>query len=106
MTSSLVSAERRVESPRGVTPATARPTQLLTPSPPATPGHRPTDAADDTMADFPAALPRPAHFGTDAVHVGQEPDPATGAVIPPISLSTTFKQNAPGEPKVRQLRPR
>jgi cystathionine gamma-lyase len=23
----------------------------------------------------------------------------TGAVIPPISLSTTFKQNAPGEPK-------
>ena len=29
----------------------------------------------------------------------QEPDPVTGAVIPPISLSTTFKQNAPGEPK-------
>ncbi|KAI9184106.1 cystathionine gamma-lyase cys3 [Blastocladiella emersonii ATCC 22665] len=35
--------------------------------------------------------------GTDAVHAGQEPDPVTGAVIPPISLSTTFKQRAAGE---------
>lgn len=35
-------------------------------------------------------------FGTRAIHVGQEPDPATGAVIPPISLSTTFKQTAIG----------
>lgn len=35
-------------------------------------------------------------FGTRAVHAGQEPDPVTGAVIPPISLSTTFKQSAAG----------
>ncbi|RHZ90004.1 hypothetical protein Glove_9g307 [Diversispora epigaea] len=35
-------------------------------------------------------------FGTRAIHVGQEPDSATGAVIPPISLSTTFKQTAIG----------
>ncbi|ORZ31683.1 Cys/Met metabolism PLP-dependent enzyme-domain-containing protein [Catenaria anguillulae PL171] len=35
--------------------------------------------------------------GTDAVHAGQHPDPVTGAVIPPISLSTTFKQKAAGE---------
>ncbi|RIA95270.1 cystathionine gamma-lyase [Glomus cerebriforme] len=31
-------------------------------------------------------------FGTRAIHIGQEPDPNTGAVIPPISLSTTYKQ--------------
>ena len=35
-------------------------------------------------------------FETRAVHVGQEPDPATGAVVPPISLSTTFAQQAVG----------
>src|ERR687892_2429537 len=31
-------------------------------------------------------------FETRAVHVGQEPDPATGAVVPPIGISTTFAQ--------------
>ena len=31
-------------------------------------------------------------FETRAIHVGQEPDPVTGAVVPPISLSTTFAQ--------------
>lgn len=36
-------------------------------------------------------------FGTRAVHAGQDPDPVTGAVIPPISLSTTFKQHGAGE---------
>ena len=35
-------------------------------------------------------------FETRAVHAGQEPDPATGAVVPPISLSTTFAQQAVG----------
>ncbi|KAJ3091182.1 hypothetical protein HK102_001419 [Quaeritorhiza haematococci] len=35
-------------------------------------------------------------FGTVAVHAGQDPDPATGAVIPPISLSTTFQQDGVG----------
>jgi len=35
-------------------------------------------------------------FATRAIHVGQEPDPVTGAVIPPISLATTFKQKAAG----------
>src|SRR5436305_14333564 len=33
-------------------------------------------------------------FGTKAIHIGQDPDPNTGAVIPPISLSTTYKQSA------------
>ena len=32
-------------------------------------------------------------FETRAVHAGQAPDPATGAVVPPISLSTTFAQD-------------
>ncbi|KAG8962711.1 hypothetical protein FRC03_003865 [Tulasnella sp. 419] len=35
-------------------------------------------------------------FSTRAIHVGSEPDPATNAVIAPISLSTTFKQDAVG----------
>ncbi|KAG1797131.1 Cys/Met metabolism PLP-dependent enzyme-domain-containing protein [Suillus plorans] len=35
-------------------------------------------------------------FSTRAIHVGSEPDPATGAVIPPISLSTTYKQDEVG----------
>ncbi|ORX54226.1 hypothetical protein BCR36DRAFT_581857 [Piromyces finnis] len=35
-------------------------------------------------------------FATRAIHVGQEPDPVTGAVIPALSLATTFKQSAAG----------
>lgn len=35
-------------------------------------------------------------FATKVIHAGQSPDPSTGAVIPPISLSTTFKQSAVG----------
>ena len=36
-------------------------------------------------------------FETKAIHAGQEPDPVTGAVVPPISLATTFAQPAVGE---------
>jgi cystathionine gamma-synthase len=36
-------------------------------------------------------------FETRAIHAGQEPDPATGAVVPPLSLSSTFVQRAVGE---------
>jgi len=35
-------------------------------------------------------------FATRAIHVGQDPDPVTGAVIPALSLATTFKQKAAG----------
>ncbi|KZS86999.1 hypothetical protein SISNIDRAFT_538527 [Sistotremastrum niveocremeum HHB9708] len=35
-------------------------------------------------------------FNTRAIHVGSEPDPSSNAVIPPISLSTTFKQDKVG----------
>jgi len=37
-----------------------------------------------------------AGFGTRAIHVGSEANKETGAVIPPISLSTTYKQDAVG----------
>jgi cystathionine gamma-synthase len=35
-------------------------------------------------------------FETRAIHAGQDPDPATGAVVPPISISTTFAQQGVG----------
>ncbi|KAH9478060.1 Cystathionine gamma-lyase [Psilocybe cubensis] len=35
-------------------------------------------------------------FGTRAIHIGSEANDETGAVIPPISLSTTYKQQAIG----------
>jgi cystathionine gamma-lyase len=38
---------------------------------------------------------RPA-FGTRVIHAGQVPDPATGAVMPPIYVSSTYKQESPG----------
>ncbi len=37
-----------------------------------------------------------AGFETRAIHAGQEPDPSSGAVVPPIHLSTTFRQRAVG----------
>ncbi|KAM5148186.1 cystathionine gamma-lyase [Mantella aurantiaca] len=38
------------------------------------------------------------HFATEAIHTGQEPEQWNSmAVVPPISLSTTFKQHSPGE---------
>lgn len=40
-------------------------------------------------------------FSTRAIHVGSEPNAETGAVIPAISLSTTYKQDAVGVHKVR-----
>jgi cystathionine gamma-synthase len=38
-----------------------------------------------------------AGFETRAIHAGQPPDPATGAVIPPVSFATTFAQESVGE---------
>ncbi|MDP3976254.1 MAG: aminotransferase class I/II-fold pyridoxal phosphate-dependent enzyme [bacterium] len=34
-------------------------------------------------------------FSTKAIHVGQEPDPSTGSVIPPIHMTSTYAQEAP-----------
>ena len=36
-------------------------------------------------------------FRTRAIHVGNDVDPATGAVIPPVHFASTFKQPAAGE---------
>ncbi|MGZ6957214.1 MAG: cystathionine gamma-synthase [Acidimicrobiia bacterium] len=39
----------------------------------------------------------PRGFETEAVHAGQPADPSTGAVVTPISLATTFAQDAVGK---------
>jgi cystathionine gamma-synthase len=36
-------------------------------------------------------------FETRAIHAGQEPDPATGAIVVPIDLATTFAQDGVGQ---------
>src|SRR5512140_3522226 len=38
-------------------------------------------------------------FSTDAIHAGQEPDPTTGAVIPPIYQTSTYVQEELGKHK-------
>jgi cystathionine gamma-synthase len=38
-------------------------------------------------------------FETLAIHAGQEPDPATGAVVPPIFQTSTYAQDAVGHPR-------
>jgi len=38
-------------------------------------------------------------FATKAIHVGQDPDPATGATIVPIYQTSTYTQEAPGQHK-------
>jgi cystathionine gamma-synthase len=35
-------------------------------------------------------------FETLAIHAGQEPDPLTGSVVPPVYLTSTFKQDGVG----------
>lgn len=49
--------------------------------------------------ETPPRAPSPVHrFGTLAVHAGSPIDPSTGAVIEPLSLSTTFAQTSVGKP--------
>ena len=36
------------------------------------------------------------HLATRVIHGGQSPEPATGAVMPPIFATSTFKQESPG----------
>jgi len=38
-------------------------------------------------------------FSTRAIHVGQDPDPATGATVVPIYATSTYTQAAPGDHK-------
>ena len=36
------------------------------------------------------------NFATRAIHAGQEPDPTTGAIMPPIYATSTYVQESPG----------
>jgi cystathionine beta-lyase/cystathionine gamma-synthase len=38
-------------------------------------------------------------FETRAIHAGQEPDPRNGAVMTPVYLTSTYKQDAPAQPR-------
>jgi cystathionine gamma-lyase len=38
-------------------------------------------------------------FDTRTIHGGQQHDPATGAVMPPIYTTSTYAQDAPGQPR-------
>jgi len=40
--------------------------------------------------------PSPQGFSTRAIHVGSEPDPSTGSVIPPIYATSTYAQDGVG----------
>src|SRR5687768_1638555 len=44
-------------------------------------------------------LPEAAHFSTICIHAGQEPDPATGAIITPIYQTSTYVQDELGRHK-------
>ena len=44
-------------------------------------------------------LPTHARFSTICIHAGQEPDPATGAIITPIFQTSTYVQDALGQHK-------
>lgn len=59
----------------------------------------PATTTEQSSVQTPPRPPTPEHrFGTLAVHAGSPHDPSTGAVIEPISLSTTFAQTAVGKP--------
>ena len=44
-------------------------------------------------------------FETLAIHAGQEPDPVTGAVVPPIYQTSTYKQDGVGGLRGQALGP-
>lgn len=53
-----------------------------------------TNSSSPSASDENARSPH--GFGTRAIHAGQEPDPATGAVMTPIYQTSTYAQDAPG----------
>lgn len=47
---------------------------------------------------------QPKGFATKAIHAGQEPEQWKSlSIIPPITMSTTFKQDGPGQHRVNTL---
>ena len=58
-----------------------------------------TDHHHHQPIETPPRAPSPTQgFATRAVHAGSPHDPVTGAVIEPISLSTTYAQTSVGQP--------
>jgi cystathionine gamma-lyase len=45
------------------------------------------------------SAPTPDRIETRAIHAGQEPDPANGAIMTPVYLTSTYKQDAPARPR-------
>src|SRR5258708_19672227 len=43
--------------------------------------------------------PKRHSFATRVIHAGQEPDPATGAIMVPIYQTSTYVQESPGKHK-------
>src|SRR5438132_6736449 len=64
-------------------------------------GHVPPRARAPAPAADRAAVPtiEPVDFETRAIHDGQEPDPATGAIVVPIYQTSTFVQEEVGQHK-------
>lgn len=63
--------------------------------------HRPDTNISTTMAEEPQHIAPFPSYGTLAIHAGQEPEQFPGnSVVAPISMSVTFKQEAPGVYKV------
>ncbi|OAV95069.1 hypothetical protein, variant [Puccinia triticina 1-1 BBBD Race 1] len=56
----------------------------------------PSDKNAHGEAELMTSNPHSDHLHTRLIHVGAHPDPSTGAVIRPISLSSTFAQSAVG----------
>ena len=68
---------------------------------PAQTSSRRTAAAERPARPSAERSARPVVYGfeTLAIHAGQDPDPRTGAVVPPIYQTSTFAQDAVGSPR-------
>lgn len=59
----------------------------------------------ESMGEENGFQPLPTGFMTKAIHVGQDPEQWNSlSVIPPITMSTTFKQHGPAEFKVNNTK--
>lgn len=55
----------------------------------------PTSAQPEESSDMSEDLHAEWRIATRAIHVGQGPDPATGATVPPIHTTSTYTQESP-----------
>jgi cystathionine beta-lyase/cystathionine gamma-synthase len=61
---------------------------------------RPVNPEEVTILELQTTKQQMKHgFGTRAIHAGQKPDPATGAIMTPIFQSSTFVQSGPAQHK-------